>query len=697
MILFILAVSFLNVFAQNTTDRQIPLEQDSIGQKTIEIQEIQVIQSKTTQISGTSSGKITLFTEGIKSIPTLMGTPDVLKVLELTPGVQTSGEGKSNIHVRGGDPGQTLLLFADIPIYTPGHALNIFPLFNADHLSTTELVKGGVNAGYGNFLSGAIISQPKVFIPQKTSLRGSVGLLSSQATADFRINDRFGAYISARKTYLNLFIKPFLDNTINRNMKNPVDNLLYDFHDISATVIGMFSDKNKLSINILAGQDELKIAEDYIGTKSSLKWINSGASAQLETQMGEHSKVTQQLIYSHFRNNLQASLSDVEIKNFSNISTVGYNNKVHYRLKKIPFESGVQYKYYQLYPQEFEKLQSGLEHSDASFGENTTHNMSLFTSATLTLIPRLTLEPGIRYDYFHSLISRTGKEKDFHSVDFRLFGRYRLNEMQTVRATLSRNTQYVSKLFPSSAGLPLDFWVAASNEIRPQRGSEVSLGYYLAVADGMFDFSSDIYFRKMNNVMEYNQNFIENENRIFTEKVMFGTGHAYGIELMLKKNIGKLTGWLSYSLGRSERQFPEINDGEIFPAKHDRTHDLALTTNYVFNEKWDFSLTQIYATGNPYTVPTSWYFISNIPVQEYGKYNASRLPNYNRTDVSVNYWFKENNGINFSIYNVFAIHNPLYVSLSVKEVKGEKDKLRLEMRKRTLFTIMPSVSWKFKF
>ena len=655
------------------------------------------MQSKTTQISGISSGKVTLFTEGIKSVPTLMGTTDVLKVLELTPGVQTSGEGKSNIHVRGGDPGQTLLLYADIPIYTPGHALNIFPLFNADHLSTTALVKGGVNAGYGNFLSGAIISQPKTFVPQKTALKGSVGLLSSQVTADFRINDKFGAYVSARKTYLNLFIKPLLDNTINQNAKNPVDDLRYDFHDISATVIGMLSDKNKLLINILTGQDKLKIAEDYIGTQSSLKWVNSGASTQLETQLGEHSKLTQQLIYSHFQNNLQASLSDIELKNFSKISNFGYNNKVNYRLKNIPFESGVQYKYYQLYPQEFEKSQSGLQQPDIAFGENIAHNVSIFTSTTLNLLPQLTLESGIRYDYFHSLISRTEKEKDFHSLDFRLFGRYRLSEMQTIRATLSKNTQYVSKLFPSSTGLPIDFWVAASSEIRPQHGIETSLGYYQAIANGMFEISSDVYFRKMNDVMEYNQNFIENENILFTEKIMFGTGWAYGIELMLKKNIGKLTGWLSYSLGRSERRFSEINNGEIFPAKHDRTHDLALTTNYVFNEKWDFSLTQIYATGNPYTVPTSWYFISNMPVQEYGKYNASRLPDYNRTDISVNYWFKENNGINFSIYNVFAVRNPLYISLSVQEVEDRKDKLRLTMRKKTLFTIMPSISWKFKF
>ena len=697
LILFIFTTFFTNVFAQDTTDRQVPLKQDSTIVKTIEIQEVQVIQRKATQISGTSSGRVSLFTEGIKSIPTLMGATDVLKVLELTPGVQTSGEGKSNIHVRGGDPGQTLLLYADIPIYTPGHALNIFPLFNADHLSTTELIKGGVSAGYGNFLSGAIISQPKTVVPQKTSLKGSVGLLSSQATADFRINNKFGAYASARKTYLNLLTRPFLDNTVNRNAKNPVDNLLYDFHDVSATVIGVLSDRNKLLINFLAGQDELQVAEDYVGTNSLLRWVNSGASVQLETHLGEYSKLTQQFIYSRFQNNLQASLSDIEIKSFSNISSLGYNSKVDYRLKKIPFESGIQYKYYQLYPQEFEKSQSGLQHPDIAFGENNAHNVSVFTSATLTLMSQLTLETGIRYDYFHSLIARTQKEKDFHSVDFRLSGRYRLNEMQIVRATFSQNTQYVSKLFPSSTGLPTDFWVAASSEIRPQRGNEVSFGYYQAVFDGVFDFSSDIYYRKMNNVMEYNQNFIESESSVFTEKVMFGTGWAYGIELMLKKNVGKLTGWLSYSLGRSERRFPEINDGEIFPAKHDRIHDFALTTNYALNEKWDFSLTQIYATGNPYTVPTSWYFISNMPVQEYGKYNASRLPNYNRTDISVNYWFKENNGINFSIYNVFARHNPLYVSLSVEEVEGRKDKLRLMMRRRTLFTIMPSISWRFKF
>ena len=385
------------------------------------------------------------------------------------------------------------------------------------------------------------------------------------------------------------------------------------------------------------------------------------------------------------------------MKTFSEISHIGYDNKLKYKIGKLNFESGVQYKYYYLFPQEFEMRQSDLNYPDVSYGKNAAHYLSVFTSATLNFVPRLTLEPGIRYNFFYSEIAKTNKSKDFHSVDFRLFGKFQVGKNQSIRATYSYNNQYVSKLFPSSTGLPTDFWVAASSEIKPLSGNEVSLGYYQSFLNGILEISSDAYFRTMKNVVEYNQNFIDNDNTVFTEKILFGKGRAYGIEFMLKANYRKFSGWLSYSLGRSERKFGEINNGEFFPARHDRTHDLSVTGTYVLNRKWDFSLTQVYATGNAYTAPTSWYFIGNTPVKEYGKYNAQRLPHYNRTDIGVNFWYKKDNGINLSIYNVFVVHNPLYVSLRINEVEDEKGRIVVSMKKHVLFTIMPSISWRFKF
>lgn len=627
----------------------------------------------------------------------MMGTPDVLKILELTPGVQTSGEGKSNIYVRGGDPGQTLLSYAGIPLYTPGHAINIFPMFNADHLSTVELIKGGVNASYGNLMSGAILTQPTENIPAKTSVKGNVGLLASQATLGLRVNDKVGIYVSGRKTYLNALLKPLLAMTLKNNLHNDLEEISYNFHDANVTAIAKLSEKNKLVINFLGGQDRLDISEQIIGMQGLLDWHSIALGAKLESELQGGKKLQQQITYSSFQNLFSVSLSEIHVKTLAGIKDLGYDNKFNYTIKGLSFESGVQYKYYQLYPQEFEKQQSSIDFPDLSFGMNDAHYAALFTTTTLNMLPGLTLEPGLRYNFFHSRIVEKDTRKSFHHIDFRLFARYQIDGEKFLRATMSHNSQYVSKLFPSTTGLPTDFWVAASGEILPQYGNEVSVGYYHTVMDGMFELSSDIYFRKMKNVVEYTQNFIESENSLFTEQIFCGQGRAYGIELMLKKNFGNFTGWLSYSLGRSERNFDEINDGETFPARHDRTHDFSFSGSYVFNKKWDVALTQILATGNTYTAPSSWYFINNTPVKEYGKYNNARLPFYNRTDFGVNYWFKENNGINLSIYNVFAIRNPLYVSLRVEQVEEAKNKISISMKKRTLFTIMPSISWRFKF
>lgn len=687
----------LNPLAQNNSEQKVLIYNDSINEKPVEIEEITVEQSRSAKITGISSGKVSLHVEGVKSVPSMTGVPDLLKILELTPGVQTSGEGKSNIYVRGGDPGQTLLLYAGIPVYTPGHVLSIFPLFNADHLSTVELVKGGVNAAYGNFLAGAIFAKPKENVPLRTSLKGSVGLLATQATLDLRLNNDWGAYISARKTYLDLLLKPFLAISFNRKSKNNVEDIDYDFYDINATIIGQLSDKNKLLLHFFGGNDKLNIDEDYMGLSGGLNWNQFAFSGKLQSYLTEKMKMEQQIAYSRFQNKMSVAISDIQLQTFSKIESLGYDNKLSYSIKKVNFESGIQYQYYQLYPQEFEKQQSGLNFPDISFGENSAHAFSLFTTSVLKFTPNLTLEPGIRYNFFFSEISKTGSEKKFHKLDFRLLGKYQLSDNNLIRMTLSRNSQFVSKLFPSSTGLSTDFWIAASSEIRPQCGNEFSLGYYHAFADGLFELSSDIYFRTIENALEYTQNFIETDNVVFTEKVLFGTGKAYGIEIMLKKNFGKFSGWFSYSLGRSERNFDEINNGKTFPATHDRTHDFSFTGMYVFNSKWDISLTQILATGNAYTSPVSWYFIGNTPVKEYGKYNNARLPYYNRTDVGVNYWFKENNGINFSVYNVFSISNPLYVSLRVSQVENAQDKVVVDMKKSVLFTIIPAISWRFKF
>lgn len=663
---------------------------------TISLQEVIVSQDKKPMVTGALSGKIVLNAEGIKDLPSIMGNTNILKMLELTPGVQTSGDANSNLYVRGGDPGQNLLLYNGNTIYTPGHILSFFPLFNIDHLSSLELMKSGVSAQYGGFSSSVISVSSKDEIPNKISFKGNVGLLSSQSTIDVPIAENWGAYVSGRITYLDLLLKPLLKATINDDAEQSINDMGSDFYDVNTTLIGKLSETNKLTVDLFYSKDKLQLKDEEIAIDGKMNWENMVLSARLNTILKQSMSLEQSVKYSKFKNRLQTFQSEMILSIFSSIEDIGYSNKLNYYISDIPFYSGLQYTYHNILPQETSIKNVGFDYQSENLGRNTAHDISVYTSAQLRLTPQFYIEPGLRYTLYYSKVNKIGESKTFHSIDYRLSSRYQLDETRFIRASFSHNSQYINKLTPSSLGLPTDFWITSSAIILPQKGDEVSLGFYKSINDGLFEVSSDIYFRRVKNATEFNQNFIENDNVIFTDKVFYGRAKAYGLELMLKKNTGKFTGWLSYTIGRSTRQFDDIDDGRSYPAKYDRTHDFSLLGAYAFNKKWTTSMTFIYATGNTYTQPSSWYFMNGVPVKEYGKYNGARMPDYSRADVSVNYWFKKDNGLNFSIYNMFMVNNPIYVFLLVGNDKNDET-LRVRIKQKKLFTIIPSISWKYKF
>ena len=678
------------LFGQDTTPKT-----ESQVNDTINLEEVTVSRDKKVMMSGALSGKIVFNAEGVKNLPSIMGNTNILKMLELTPGVQTSGDANSNLYVRGGDPGQNLLLYNGTTVYTPGHILSFFPLFNIDHLSALELMKSGVSAEYGGFSSSVISVSSKNELPKRVSLKGNVGLLSSQSTIDVPINNNWGAYVSGRITYLDLLLKPLLKATVNDNAEQDLNEMGCDFYDVNVTLIGNLSENNRLFFDLFYSKDKMSIKDEEIAIDGKLNWENTVLSARLESRLGQSLFFDQSLKYSKFKNKLQTVQSEMYLGVLSYIEDVAYENKLSYRIKNIPFYSGLQYTYHNILPQEASIQNVGFDYQTENLGKNTAHDISVYTSAKLRPISKLYIEPGLRYTIYYSNVDRFNRSKTFQSVDYRLSGRYQLDDTKFLRGSFSHNNQYVNKLTPSSLGLPTDFWITSSAIILPQTGDEVSLGFYKSVADGLFEISSDIYFRKVKNATEFNQSFIDNDNVIFTDKIFYGKAKAYGLEFMLKKNSGRFTGWLSYAIGRSERKFDNIDEGRTFSAKFDRTHDLSVLGSYTFNKKWDASMTFIYATGNTYTQPSSWYFMNGVPVKEYGKYNGARMPDYSRIDISVNYWFKKDNGLNFSIYNMFMVNNPIYVFLLIGDDK--KEELRVRIKQKKLFTIVPSISWKYKF
>jgi outer membrane receptor for ferrienterochelin and colicin len=379
----------------------------------------------------------------------------------------------------------------------------------------------------------------------------------------------------------------------------------------------------------------------------------------------------------------------MDIKIHSGIRDIGYKNKYSFTVRDIAFETGLQYVGHKIRPQKYEILNLAHQYRTETPTSIDAQDAALYLTSSFSILPRLTVEGGLRYNLFYH-------KNLFQNVEPRLALRYHLHETAILRANYSRQNQYLHLLNVSSIGIPIDFWTVASSHIRPQSGNEFSTGYFQSFNNDNYELSGEIYYRTLRHVKEYNYPIINGQTDSYANYVLSGNGRAYGLEIILKKNYGKLTGWLSYTLGRSERTYNAINQGKTFPAQFDRRHDLSVTASYSFNEKWDASLIYVYATGNAYTLPSSWYFINNTPMKEYGDYNSARMPAYNRTDLSVNYWLKKDNGFNFSLYNLFMLNNPIYIFMNVRQNR-DTGNLQISIKQKILYTLVPSVSWRFKF
>ena len=690
--LYLLLVFFaftFNLFAEEKDDNIFSsIPSDSIKMK-IEGEEVVVTGQRSTIGITTVGGKLTITPADVSRLPSMMGSTDLLKILELTPSVQNSGDANTNIYVRGGDAGQNLLLYSQAPLYTPGHLLGFFPLFNADHVSSLELSKSAIPPRYGGRLSSVISVEPKNTLPNATSITGNVGLLASQATLALPLGDKFGLYLSGRKMYLNLFLQPLLDATINKGSANEVEGIGYDFYDTNITLIGELSDKDKVTVNAFFGNDKLQISEKQLYIDGGLEWTNRLLALQWDRKINQQT-FSQQIYGSSYKNKLNINQAAVGISLSSAVQDIGYQNNYKFFIDRVPIDIGTQYAFHEITPQIYNMTNMGQLYNAQTALTQKAHSGGLFARASIPISKQMRTELGLRYNIFY-------QDKIFQSIDPRVSLRYWHGSQSSFRLSYSRMHQYMNLLTPSSVGIPTDFWIAASETVPPQSGNEFSFGYGQTFPKINLDVTAEIYYRNMNNLPEYSQNFLNKQDGSFSDEILFGRGKAYGVEFMAKKNFRKFSGWVSYTLGRSERNFDGINNGRPFPARFDRRHDLSAVGAYTFNNRWDMSVVYSFATGAAYTLPSSWYFINNTPVKEYGDFNNARMPNYNRTDLSVNYWFKKDrNGINLSIYNLFMIGNPIYVFLDVIEHK-ETGNMHIQAKRRRLYNIIPSISWRFKF
>ncbi|KAF2511910.1 TonB-dependent receptor [Flavobacterium foetidum] len=654
-----------------------------------QLKEVIVKNDKKSGVKTLSAGKLSLNLKELSAVPTVLGTTDVIKLLQLMPGVQNSGDANGYLYVRGGDPGHNAILYNEAPIYGMSHLLGIFPFYNTDHIKDVEFDKSSSNPKYGGRLSSTTLLNTNKKVPSELSMQGNAGILASQLTLSVPLTDKTGFYISGRKTYIDEVMGPLLKSGSN----NDVQNMKYGFSDANFTFLSQISKKNLFSLNAFVSGDELKIKDENLALKTNLKWSNFTVSPSLNTIFSPKVSMSNSFYFSQYSNELNMEQATIEFGVSSYVKDFGFTNAVKFAIGNVPFESGLQYVYHDLQPQKVnvENFTTTDNYSQRTIIAN---EVAFFVSANPKLLEKVTADLGLRMNYYAS-----GLDSYLHFQP-RMVLNYFANENYSFYASYNRQYQYLSLITTSSVGIPTDFWIASSDGIKPQSSNEFSIGSNQNITRN-FSSSFGGFYRSMKNLLEYPYGITQfNEITTLKNDLYIGKGKAYGFEVMLKKNSGKFSGWLSYTLSWSDRNFDELNNGKTYFAKYDRRHNLSVVGMYDLNAKWNFGITQIFGSGNRFTMPTSWYFVNNNPVKEYAGYNNAQMPNYIRTDISANYYFvktsKKESALNFSIYNTFNISNPIYVVLDV-EVNENKDKVVVKQEEKVLYRILPSVSWRFKF
>jgi len=656
------------------------------------LNEVVVSNTKKSGITTLSGGKLSFNLKELSSVPTVLGTTDIIKLLQLTPGVQNSGDANGYLYVRGGDPGHNAILYNGTPVYGMSHLLGIFPFYNTDHIKEVEFDKSSSNAKYGGRLSSTTLLIPNKKIPSEFAVQGNAGILASQLNFAIPLTEKTGIYISGRKTYIDEIVAPLLKSG---SKNNDVQDMKYGFSDGNFSFISQVSKKNLFSVDAFISGDELKIKDNNLALRTSLKWSNFTASPTLTTTFSPKVSMSNSVYFSQYSNDLNMEQATIQFKVSSYVKDFGFTNAVQYSIKNIPAESGFQYVYHDLQPQKVNVENLTTTNNASQNSLINANEASVFTTIRPKLTDNITAEVGLRINYYTS-----GSQDSYLHFQPRVLLNYFANEKYSFYGSYNKQYQYLSLITTSSVGIPTDFWIASSDGIKPQSSDEFSIGSNQNISRN-WTSSFGGFYRSMKDLLEYPYGVTQfNETTTLKNDLLVGKGKAYGFEMMLRKGNGKFTGWLSYTLSWSDRTFDELNNGDTYFAKYDRRHNLSVVGMYDLNSKWNLGITQIFSSGNRFTMPTSWYFINNNPVKEYSGYNNAQMPNYIRTDLSVNYFFlktnKKESALNFSIYNTFNIANPIYVVLNV-QVSENKDNVIVKQEEKVLYRILPSISWRFKF
>jgi len=650
----------------------------------------------------------------IKDIPALLGEKDVLKVIQLLPGVQKPSEGNSGIYVRGGGPDQNLIILDEAIVYNAFHLFGFFSLFNGDALKSVELTKGGFPARYGGRLSSVIDMSMKDGNKQKFGGEAGIGILSSRLTLEGPIIKNKSSFIvSARRTYFDVLTMPFQPS----NAKGG-----YYFYDVNLKANYEISNRDRLYLSGYFGRDKFHFRSKYDGTTDEygMGWGNATATLRWNHLYNNRTFSNTSFVFSNYRFNIFSNFSTdagaFELNYFSGIRDYSLKHDIDFRPNaKHLIRAGVQTIYHQFTPSAL-VVKDGITNQNQN-NESIIHAFenAVYVEDDIAVNNRLNINPGLRLTHF------VAGKNNYFNLEPRLNASYKLRSDLALKTSYALMNQYIHLLSNTGIGLPTDLWVPSSDRLKPQQSWQLAGGLAKDYKEQNFSVSIEGYYKQMNNIIAYKEgaSFLEIDNTNNTDKFSYernitaGRGWSYGAEFLLQRKTGKLTGWIGYTLSWTQWQFDELNFGEKFWARYDRRHDVSIVGIYKINEATEkqngitLSATWIYGTGNAITLPIAehdgpWHNPGNPvtdmffsgQVSQYTKRNAFRMAAYHRMDFGLQITKKFPTYMRtweVSVYNIYNRMNPFFYYSQT----GNDGVTRL--RQITLFPFIPSVSWNIKF
>ncbi len=642
--------------------------------------------------------------EEIKKLPMLFGEQDVLKTIQLQPGVKPVGEGNSGFYVRGGGADQNLILLDEATVYNASHLLGFFSVFNSDAIKDVTLYKGTQPSQYGGRLSSVLDIRMNDGNDKQFGVSGGLGLISSRLNIDGPLVKNKGSFtLSARRTYADLFLKLSNDSTLNRSR-------LY-FYDLNAKANYRFSDKDRLYLSGYFGRDVFGL-RDVLG----FTWGNSTGTLRWNHLYNEKLFSNTSLIFSNYDYIISTDLRDTRAEIVSRIQDYNLKQDFQYFINtNNQLNFGFNTIWHRLIPGVI-TVQSNAKVSELNLTHKNAWENALYLSHeykpsgpfSFTYGFRLSsfslLGPGVFYSYdadgniIQTRSYSSGQfVKTYFNAEPRISADYVINNSSSVKASYDRNTQNLHLLSNSTTGNPTDLWIPSSNNVKPEIADQVSLGYFRNFRDNAYEFSTEVYYKYMQHVIDYKDGADLSFNENVESQLLYGTGRAYGIEFFLKKKSGKFNGWIGYTLSRSEKKIPGINSGNYYPAKQDRTHDISVVGIYNLSARWTLSADWVYYTGNAVTFPSGKYEIAGEVVNYYTERNGYRMPPYHRLDIGATWEGKKTKKFesswSFSVYNAYGRENAYTIDFQQSDTNPDLT----EAVQTSLFRWVPSITYNFKF